>query len=190
MVQVLQVDRAGMPVQWLSLDRAAYHEAKGNVAWAIGDAFVVLRGGTNAATGRQSQLPLRPIISVATENGYVRPWTTPSLTRRQLFRRDRHICAYCGQRFHENELTLDHIYPEARGGAASWSNAISACRVCNGIKGCRTPEEAGMPLLYVPYVPNLHEAFILANRSILVDQMDWLAAALPQHSRARHLDWH
>lgn len=183
MVQVLQVDRAGMPVQWLSLDRAAYHEAKGNVAWAIGDAFVVLRGGHNAVTGKQSTLSLRPIISVATENAYVRPWTEPTLTRRHLFRRDRHVCAYCGQKFLESELTMDHVYPEARGGGTTWKNLVSACKCCNGTKGCRSPEEAKMPLLYVPYTPSLHEAFILENRNILADQAEFLASGIPRTSR-------
>lgn len=183
MAQVLQVDRAGMPVQWLSLDRAAYHEAKGNVAWAIGEPFVVLRGGHNAVTGRQSTLALRPIISVATDNLYVRPWTEPSLTRRHLFRRDRHVCAYCGERFLESELTMDHVHPEARGGRSTFVNLVSACRFCNGRKGCRTPEEAGMPLLYVPYTPSLHEAFILENRNILADQAEFLASGIPRTSR-------
>ncbi|MFM1991674.1 MAG: hypothetical protein RJA99_4631 [Pseudomonadota bacterium] len=40
-----------------------------------------------------------------------------------------------------------------------------------------------MPLLYVPYVPNRHEAFILANRRILSDQMTFLLAGVPRHSR-------
>ena len=40
-----------------------------------------------------------------------------------------------------------------------------------------------MPLLYVPYVPNRHEHFILRNRRILADQMEFLMAHLPQSSR-------
>jgi hypothetical protein len=40
-----------------------------------------------------------------------------------------------------------------------------------------------MPLLYVPYVPNRHEAFILSNRKILADQMEFLLRGVPRHSR-------
>lgn len=40
-----------------------------------------------------------------------------------------------------------------------------------------------MPLLYVPYVPSVWEDFILSNRRILSDQMDFLAARLPRSSR-------
>ena len=40
-----------------------------------------------------------------------------------------------------------------------------------------------MPLLYVPYVPNRHEHFILRNRRILADQMEYLLAGVPRTSR-------
>ena len=46
-----------------------------------------------------------------------------------------------------------------------------------------TPEQAGMDLLYVPYAPSIHEGLILANRRILADQMEFLAALLPANSR-------
>jgi len=42
-----------------------------------------------------------------------------------------------------------------------------------------------MPLLYLPYVPSLHETFILENRAILADQMGFLAAAVLANSRVR-----
>ena len=47
----------------------------------------------------------------------------------------------------------------------------------------RTPEQARMPLLYAPYVPSLWEDFILRNRRILADQMEFLMAHLPKTSR-------
>ena len=37
-----------------------------------------------------------------------------------------------------------------------------------------------MPLIYVPYVPNRHEHFILRNRRILADQMEYLLAGVPK----------
>ncbi|HET6828395.1 MAG TPA: HNH endonuclease, partial [Ramlibacter sp.] len=50
-------------------------------------------------------------------------------------------------------------------------------------KSNRTPEQARMPLLYTPYVPSLWEDFILRNRRILADQMEFLMAHLPKNSR-------
>jgi hypothetical protein len=40
-----------------------------------------------------------------------------------------------------------------------------------------------MPLLYTPYVPTLWEDFILRNRRILADQMEFLRAHVPRNSR-------
>ncbi len=45
-------------------------------------------------------------------------------------------------------------------------NLVTACKACNHHKSNRTPQEAGMKLHYVPYIPNRHEAFILGNRKI------------------------
>jgi 5-methylcytosine-specific restriction endonuclease McrA len=75
------------------------------------------------------------------------------------------------------------VEPDSRGGAYSWMNLVAACGPCNARKANRTPEEAAMPLLYLPYVPNRHEAFLLEGRRIRADVHEWLAARLPRHSR-------
>jgi 5-methylcytosine-specific restriction endonuclease McrA len=62
-------------------------------------------------------------------------------------------------------------------------NVVTACRPCNHRKSSRTPEQAHMPLLYTPYVPSLWEDFILRNRRILADQMEFLMAHVPSSSR-------
>jgi len=106
--------------------------------------------------------------------------------RCRLFVRDRHVCAYCGGHFAELELTVEHILPVSRGGRHEWTNVVTACRSCNTRKGSRRPEEANMPLLYVPYAVCRNEGFILSNRRILADQMAFLQASLPRHSRWAH----
>jgi hypothetical protein len=87
------------------------------------------------------------------------------------------------QCFHEDELTREHIVPFAQNGQDHWMNVVTACRACNHRKSSRTPEQAHMPLLYAPYVPSLWEDFILRNRRILADQMEFLMAHLPRSSR-------
>jgi len=64
--------------------------------------------------------------------------------------RDRGRCAYCGL---AGATTMDHVLPRARGGRAEWLNAVAAHTGCNHAKGARTPTEAGMPLLWTPWVP-------------------------------------
>jgi hypothetical protein len=183
MVQILGLDSSGSPADWLSVEKAAYYVAKGAVAWDLGETCVTLRGGMNSGTGEQSILELKPIICINGPFHTDRPHKSPPLTRAALFRRDLHICAYCGEQFRESELTLDHIHPQARGGGNDWMNLVAACKVCNNRKDCRTPEEARMPLLYVPYVPNLYEKFILENRVILADQREFLLARVSKNSR-------
>ena len=60
---------------------------------------------------------------------------------------------------------------------------MAACRSCNERKGSRLPEEANMELVYAPYVPNRAEFLILANRRILVDQMEFLKQHVSAQSR-------
>jgi 5-methylcytosine-specific restriction endonuclease McrA len=62
-------------------------------------------------------------------------------------------------------------------------NLVTACGVCNGRKADRTPEEAGMPLMYLPYAPSRFEDFLLEGRNIRTDVHEWLAATLPKGSR-------
>uniref|UniRef100_UPI003564DCAE HNH endonuclease n=1 Tax=Hydrogenophaga sp. TaxID=1904254 RepID=UPI003564DCAE len=107
----------------------------------------------------------------------------PTLTNSKLFSRDRNVCAYCGGHLHEDELTREHIIPFGQNGLDLWMNVVTACRSCNHRKGNRTPEQANMPLLYTPYVPSLWEDFILRNRRILADQMEFLMSHLPKTSR-------
>ncbi len=51
------------------------------------------------------------------------------------------ICHYCKQKFPEEELTLDHIVPVARGGRSTRGNMVVCCRKCNQEKKYLTPAE-------------------------------------------------
>ena len=182
-MEVLQLDMSGRPQAWVSSRESAAIYACDGIAWTLGDPFFVLRGGTQRRTGLQSRIEVHPIIAV---RGAVpsRAWRqTPALSNPKLFARDRCVCAYCGSRADAESLTREHITPTSRGGLDSWMNCITACRSCNGHKGNRLPEEARMSLLYLPYVPSLHEDMILRGRRILADQMEFLLASVPKHSR-------
>ncbi len=87
---------------------------------------------------------------------YIRlPYHRIVLSRRNVMKRDRNCCQYCGAK---TELTLDHVLPRSRGGRDTWENLTTACTRCNVRKGNRTPEEAGMPLKSAPYRP-IHISF-------------------------------
>jgi len=80
------------------------------------------------------------------------PYKKIILTRKNILKRDRHKCGYCGRA--DLPLTIDHIKPKARGGEDTWENLVTACLPCNNKKGDRTPTEAGMKLLIKPYAPS------------------------------------
>jgi len=148
------------------------------------NAEFVLRGGTQRATGLQSVIRASSIIAIKGKDFIVRHFDhEPTLTKEMLLARDRHLCAYCAQSFRFGELDMEHIVPISKGGATSWMNLVAACKACNNRKANRTPEAAGMKLHYVPYVPNRYEAFILSNRKILADQMEFLLLGVPKSSR-------
>jgi hypothetical protein len=181
---ILALDAAGAPHRWINARGAALYYATNMVAWEIGSHEFVLRGGTQRATGLRSVIRASSIIAIKGRNFMVRQFDrVPTLTKQMLLARDRYICAYCVQRFPFEQLEMEHILPKSKGGAESWMNLVTACKACNQRKSNRTPQEAGMKLHYVPYVPNRHEAFILGNRKILGDQMEFLIQGVPKSSR-------
>ncbi|MBS0316978.1 MAG: HNH endonuclease [Proteobacteria bacterium] len=182
-MKVLKLSAQGLPQSWISLEQAVIHYAASEVRWEAGGQVAVFRGGQNAVTGQQSIIAVNSIIGTKGVPSISPFQLKPGLTNAKLFARDRNICAYCGNQFHEEDLTREHIVPFAQNGIDKWMNVVTACRACNHRKGSRTPEQAHMPLLYTPYVPSLWEDFILRNRRILADQMEFLMAHLPKTSR-------
>ncbi len=183
-VHVLQLDIQGTPQAWISLEQAALHIAADAVAWVEGvGPLATLRGGFNVARARQSTIDVHPIIALHGAAKVNLFDVAPVLGKAKLFRRDRMTCAYCGERFPERELQCEHIVPESRGGKATWMNLVAACAPCNSRKADRTPEEARMRLVYLPYVPSRFEDFLLEGRNVRADVHEWLAARLPRGSR-------
>ena len=111
------------------------------------------------------------------------PSAAVTFSRRNVFKRDRFTCQYCGRQGrsqfwngHEagesefnsaprsqgnrprrqpggDELTIDHVVPRAQGGESSWTNCVLACLECNKRKADRTPEQAKVRLRKEPVRP-------------------------------------
>ena len=58
----------------------------------------------------------------------------PAAERRRIKQRDQFACGYCGRRFLEKELEVDHLIPLSFGGADEPGNWVSLCRVHNRAK--------------------------------------------------------
>ncbi len=91
-------------------------------------------------------------------------------SRKNIFKRDRYTCQYCGCQPGPEELTIDHVLPRSRGGTSTWENCLLACVACNKKKADKTPEEAKMPPRKAPKKPS------------------WRTLS-QVHPRARHESW-
>ena len=109
------------------------------------------------------------------------PSAAVTFSRRNVFKRDRFTCQYCGRQGRSQfgngdgagqsdsnsggrsrdlrrplgdvELTIDHVVPRAQGGESSWTNCVLACLECNRRKADRTPEQAQVRLRKQPVRP-------------------------------------
>ena len=182
---VLRTDVSGMPLEWINYQDAVrlYHAEQ--VVYTCGTPLYQVRGGINALTGRQSVIEVNSIV--ATRGGTYahlksRDDYVPPLSNAALFRRDFNICLYCGNEFAVHDLSRDHILPIVQGGTDTWNNVVTACKRCNHHKGGRTPEQANIQLLAIPFTPNHAEYVYLQGRRILADQIQFLRAHFPRTS--------
>jgi hypothetical protein len=172
---ILKLDVSGSPVEWIAWQEAATLYARDRVKWEAGETTFVVRGGQRR-DGQQSILALNSIIAVADRGHRFDKRRAPPLTNRALFQRDGHLCLYCGTKHGPAGLTRDHVVPTSRGGRNVWTNVASACSKCNHHKRDRTPEQAGMRLLAVPYEPDpaRYLLLVMSGRKITADQQAWL----------------
>lgn len=89
-----------------------------------------------------------------------RSWKVPAVSRREILRRDSHMCQYCGSTKH---LTIDHVIPRSKGGTHTWDNVVAACATCNAKKGNRLLSEIGMKLKTKPKAP-IHPTIAFAEQ--------------------------
>jgi 5-methylcytosine-specific restriction endonuclease McrA len=190
--EVLRTDVAGMPLEWIDYRVAATLYHSGQVSYACGSPLYRIHGGYSAKSGNRSIIEVNSIIATHGDTHTLernRERYTPPLNNRTLFKRDANLCIYCGLQFRASELTRDHITPISRGGRDVWTNVVTACRRCNNHKGGRTPEEARLQLVAVPFTPTYAEYIYLKGRRVLADQMEYLlthfSRSSPLHARLR-----
>ena len=127
-----------------------------------GSADVVLDTG-NEIRSQKLAIP-EPSVIVMKRMVKARRDQVVPLSRKALFARDNHECAFC----EDNRAdSIDHVLPRSKGGKHHWNNVVACCTPCNAKKADRTPEEAGMPLRFKPFVPT-RSAMMLARR-----RADW-----------------
>lgn len=186
--QVLRTDVSGMPLEWVGYQDAVRLICLDQVSYSLGRTVFRIRGGVNARTGMRSAIEVRAIIASVGTHPHAHLFSTsytPPLSNKALFRRDQSLCLYCGERMPYALLSRDHVQPLSQGGADTWVNVVTACKRCNNFKAGRTPEQAGMELLAIPFTPTHAEYVYLQGRRILADQMEFLLSHFPRNSRLR-----
>ena len=112
--EILRTDVSGMPLEWIDYRDAVrlYHTEQ--VAYACGSRLYRLFGGTNARSGLQTVVEVNSIIATTghtAQPGNLRNDYMPPLNNQTLFRRDAHLCLYCGSASRRSQLSRDHIRP-------------------------------------------------------------------------------
>lgn len=174
-----------MPMEWVNFQDAARLYHLGQVAYTCGELLYRIHGGINAYSGRQSVIEVNSIIATVGSRRRLskyREQYVPPLNNPALFRRDAHICMFCGEHFSHSELSRDHVTPLSQKGKDCWTNVVTACRRCNNHKAGRRPEQASMELLAVPFTPTHVEYIYLQGKRVLSDQMKFLRAHFPRSS--------
>ena len=183
--QILRVDVSGMPLDWINYQDAVRFYHANTVAYEAGIALFRICGGINAISGKRSVINVNSVIATYGKNPHLDLNYIPPLNNNALFRRDGSLCLYCGELFSHRHLSRDHVIPFKQGGGDTWNNVVTACKRCNNQKADRTPEQAGMKLIAIPFVPTHAEYIYLRARNVLADQMEFLKAHFPRKSRLR-----
>lgn len=129
------------------LSRIPWQEA---VRLVLRGAVYIVEVHTPAVHVRSPSLEIELPASVALRQYVHLPYQPDKrATREGVLVRDGRRCVYCGGRAD----TVDHVLPRCRGGGDTWFNLVAACQPCNGAKGSRTPQEAGMTMIREPFEP-------------------------------------
>lgn len=172
--QILRLNIAGQPIEWLHWKDAVCLYARDLVVWTLGGVVRRVVGGHSRFSGQRTIIELPAIMACGGER-LTPVKANPPLTNPALFCRDNSQCMYCGHYFSFTELSRDHVTPRSRGGLDQWENVVAACKRCNQHKGSALLSEITMELLALPYRPNPSEYLALINsRRIRADQMDYL----------------
>ncbi len=92
-------------------------------------------------------------------------------TRQNIFARDGYLCQYCGKKFENKDLNLDHVIPRDKGGRTTWENLVCSCIRCNSRKSNKMPREANMFPLKEPKAPRWRPSF--SGISALTAHASW-----------------
>lgn len=163
--RVLVLNVSYQPIGTTSLPRAV-HLLLESRAEPVSDGSIAVRS-------EHHRVSVPRVIRLRHVTQYTKRYRTSLVSRRRVLARDAHRCAYCAGKAD----TVDHVVPRSRpGGENVWTNVVAACRTCNNTKANRTPEEAGMRLLFQPREPRGSSLITLHAGGSHPEWEEWLQA--------------
>jgi 5-methylcytosine-specific restriction endonuclease McrA len=138
--QVLVLDASYEPIHVCGVKRAIVLIVKG-VARSEQNTPQVMRSPS-------CEIPIPAVIRLV--HFISLPYRKKAFSKKHIYLRDNYTCQYCGRQSLPNDLTLDHVLPQSRGGKSVWENLVTSCKACNTRKGDLTPKEAGLVVLNKP----------------------------------------
>ena len=106
--QILRTDVSGMPLEWVTYQDAVRLYFNEQIAYTCGSNIMTIRGGINAITNLRSKVDVNSIIATFGNNKTLSEQYAPPLNNTTLFKRDDHLCLYCGNKFKPEDLSRDH----------------------------------------------------------------------------------
>lgn len=142
----LVLNKAGDPYDIWDWERAITAHIKGDAIVLHDYDTHVIRTGIGV-TGKSTQFSVPSVILIPNApvkaSNYV---TTLPPTRHNLLHRDKYKCCYCGKSITLKDATVEHVYPQSKGGRTTWENCRMACQPCNHIKADQLLSDLGWSL--------------------------------------------
>lgn len=180
---VLKLNKAYMPIDVCIWEDAIRIWSTGRAE--IEDSYddIVLRSGRSTGKISNNEMKCPAIIrmtdSEITQHDMVK---TLHVSRKGLYDRDDGRCCYCGNKIKLSEMTIEHVYPESKGGLNTWENLRACCNTCNHEKGDKMLSELGWTLRKRVGIPTLSEE---APKSIVNN----IGARVPHESWKKYIYW-
>jgi 5-methylcytosine-specific restriction endonuclease McrA len=128
MSQTLVLNADGNPLSIVPLSIISWKDA---VRLVFADKVTVLECYEKIVSSPSISMAMPSVIITKKyyKNRYV-----PEFSKTNLLYRDDFKCQYCGNSFHEKDLTMDHVIPKSKGGKKTFDNIVMSCRRCNEYK--------------------------------------------------------
>ena len=156
---VLKLNKAYIPIDICTWEEAVCDWFTGRATIETYYEDITLRSGKNSIESDYNEMQCPCIIRMVDSDvrQYDMVQTLP-LTRKTIFERDDGRCCYCGNDLTMSSMTLEHVYPESKGGLSDWANLRACCSPCNSEKGDKLLSELGWVLRKRVGIPTLSKS--------------------------------